>query len=268
MAGHSSRTASFALALLGCAAAAHAEPFSFALTGTLYQAKLSGAPIADGTPFVATALFDTSSPNLLSFIPGSAIYVPSQASITFGGTTYEIAPFSAATPYGVSVAIFDRTSPFPPSPEYGIGLIGNPILDGAGILADYINASPNFTIDQLVTTTFAASDYVGTGEQSGVCTDSVAVCEDPFAYHDNSVEPFLLTSNGVQSSLTFPDQVTLTNASYVNDPSAPPPGVPYPNIIINTVSTVSLTAVPEPSSWLLLGFGLTAVSMMGRVRRG
>lgn len=262
------RTASFLAVVFGCTSAARAEPFVFTLNGQLYGASLSGTPLADGTPFTETASFDTSTPNLLSYIPGSAAYVPSQAAIAINGTTYQITPFSAANPYGVAVAIFDQTSPFPVSPEYGVGLIGNPILDGAGILADFTNASPNFTVNQLVNATFAGSDYVGSGEVSGVCTDGVAICNNPNVYHNNSVQPFPLTSNGVQSSLTFPVILTLTNAAHVNDPNAPPPTATYANIIINTVSTASLTDVPEPSSWLMLGFGLTILSMIARVRRG
>ena len=265
MARRSWRIAASITLFVSCAGAAHAEPFEFTLNGELYGVSLGSTPLANGTPFTETALFDTSTPNLLSFIPGSAAYVPSAASITINGTNYQITPFAAATPYGVAVVIFDQSSPFPVSPEYGVALIGNPLLDGAGILADFTAASPNFTANNLVTTTFAGSDYVGSGEASGVCIDSAVVCNNPNVYHDNSVQPFPLTSNGVSTTLTFPDEVLITDINYVNDPNAPPPGA---TLITNAPSTAALADLPEPSSWLMLGFGLAAISMMARVRRG
>ena len=266
MTRHSWPAASLAIALLGTGAAAHAEPFAFTLTGTLYEAALSGTSIADGTAFTATALFDTSSPNLVPYIPGTAIYVPTQTSITFGGTTYQIAPFSAATPYGIGVAIFDPTSPFPPSPEYAVGLIGNPVLDGAGIVADFNASSPNFTVDQLVTTTFPTSNFVGAGNFSGICTDDPSICNNPNLERNSDIEPFPLTANGQSYSLTFGNNVILDYDQALDDPSSGS-SLPF-DTVISVPFTASLTDVPEPSSWLLLGVGVLMLTATHRFRRG
>ena len=79
-------------------------------------------------------------------------------------------PFDATHGAGVSVAIFDATTPFGPPGHYAVGLIQNPLADGAGIVADYLGATPAFTLASggVVPTTFTG--YVGVGVSSGVCT--------------------------------------------------------------------------------------------------
>ena len=259
------------LATVGLAALpARAEPFVYALSGTIYGASLgtgvttSGTAIPNGTPFTETALFDTSSPNLVN-IPGVAIYVPLQAAITLNGVTYQIAPYSASQPFGVGLAIFDQTSPFPAVPEYAVALIGNPILDGAGILGDFTTATPDFTIDNLVTTTFPASGFVGAGIFGGICADpNVSNCGNPYITQINDVEPFPLTAAGQSYSLILPDDEILNYA--LDDPNTGPAGA---GVIVNitTPFTASLTDVPEPGSWLLLAFGLAAFALNRRNRR-
>ena len=264
MADHSWRTVPFALAFLGYVASTHAEPFRFTLNGNFYGGfSLSGAPIADGTPFVETALFDTSTTNLLG-IPGTAVYVPSQASIMFNGTTYQIAPYSAAQPFGVTVSIFDRSSPFPVSPEYGVGLVGNNALAGAGIIADFLSATPNITAANLQTTIFPASAYVGSGIVPGACISAPSTCFTPAQVFD--VEPYPLTANGTAYSLTFPFAL-VTYVTQLSDPNAPE-AMGFPGLTIFTQSSASLTDVPEPTSWLILGVGLAAISIMAPMRRG
>lgn len=259
------RAAALLAVTLGAVPASHAEPFVFTLNGNFYGAySIAGAPIADGTPFTETARFDTLTPNLLASVPGSAIYVPSQASIAFGGTTYAIAPYAAAQPYGVAVVIFDRSSPFPFVPEYGVGLLGNPVPGGAGIIADFTSATPNITAGNLTSTVFPASSYVGSGVQSGQCISAPSTCFTPAQVED--VEPYPLTANGVAYALSFPSGPLVTYTPAANDPNAPPPG--FFSILIDTPSSASLTDVPEPSSWLMLGIGLAVMSTMYRRRRG
>ena len=259
------RAASLLAAVFGTTAAAHAEPFAFTLSGYLYGSALgvgmttTGTPIPDGTPFTETASFDTSSPNLVD-IPGLAIYVPSHAAITFGGTTYQIAPFSDALPTGVAVAIFDKNSPFPAAPEYAVALIGNPILEGAGILADFTTATPDFTIDHLVTTNFPASGFVGAGFGGGTCVDpSDPNCGSPYVTQVDNVEPFQLTAGGHAYSLILPNEENLNYA--LNDPNAAPENVAVV-VDITTPFTASLTDVPEPAALPVLMAALAACLML------
>jgi hypothetical protein len=241
--------------------AVHAEPFVFTLNGNFYGGfSLSGTPIADGTPFTETATFNTSTPSLLG-IPGTAVYVPSQATIAFNGTTYQLQPYSAAHPFGVTVDIFDQSSPFPATPEYGVGIVGNDAIAGAGIIADFLYATPNITAGHLTTTTFPTSAYVGSGIAPGICTSAPSACFTPAQTFD--VEPYALTANGTSYTLTFP-LALVTLASEINDPNAPPPGA---GLTINTPSSASLTDVPEPASALLLALGLTALTFTRSIRR-
>lgn len=259
-----------AFALLGVTLAAWAvatpsawaEPFRFTLNGNFYGGfSLSGTPIADGTPFTETAIFDTSTPNLLG-LPGTAVYVPSQATITFNGTTYQIAPYSASQPSGVTVAIFDQSSPFPVSPEYGVGLVGNNAIEGAGIIADFLTATPNISAEHLMTTTFPTSAYVGSGIASGICVSAPNTCFGPTQVVD--VEPYALTANGTSYTLVFP-LALVTLASQLNDPNAPE-AMGLSGLTIDTPSSASLTDLPEPSSWLMLGIGLAAIMFVRSAR--
>ncbi len=249
-------------ALTAATPSAKAEPFLFTLNGNFYGGfSLSGTPIADGTPFTETATFDTSTPNLLG-VPGTAVYAPSTAAITFSGTTYQIAPYSALNPTGVTVAIFDRSSPFPVSPEYGVGLVGNNAIEGAGIIADFLSATPNIGAGNLATTSFPASAYVGSGISSGICVSAPSTCFGATQILD--VEPYALTANGTAYTLTFPFAL-VTLASELNDPNAPQ-AMGLPGLTIETPSSASLTDVPEPSSWLMLCFGMTAIAFVRSAR--
>ena len=249
-------------ALAVIAPPAQAEPFLFTLNGNFYGGfSLSGTPIADGTPFTETATFDTSTPSLLG-VPGTAVYIPSQATIAFNGTTYQIAPYSAQQPFGVTVAIFDQSSPFPVTPEYGIGLVGNDAIEGAGIIADFLSATPNISAANLTTTTFPASAYVGSGIAPGVCLSAPSTCFTPTQVLD--VEPYSLTASGQSYTLTFPFAL-VTYAPEINDPNAPPPG--SGGLTIDIPSSASLTDVPEPRSLLMLAVGLVATSFLRAARR-
>lgn len=264
IASHRKAAALLGIALAALAVAAppaQAEPFLFTLNGNFYGGfLLSGTPIADGTPFTETAIFDTSTPNLLG-IPGTAVYVPSQATIAFNGTTYQIAPYSAAQPFGVTVSIFDRSSPFPASPEYGVGLVGNNQIAGAGIIADFLSATPNISAAHLTTTTFPASAYVGSGIFPGVCT-SAPNCFSATQVLD--IEPYSLTADGQSYTLTFP-LTNVTLESQLNDPNAPQ-ALGFPGLTIGTPSSASLTAVPEPRSVLMLAVGLATLTFVRRAR--
>jgi uncharacterized membrane protein len=248
---------------LASVGAVHAEPFVFTLNGNFYGGfSLSGTPIADGTPFTETATFNTSTPNLLP-LPGTAVYVPSQATIAFNGTTYQLQPYSAAHPFGVNVSIFDRSSPFPATPEYGVGIVGNDMIAGAGIIADFLSATPNISAANLMTTTFPASAYVGSGIFPGVCTSAPSTCFT--ATQTLDVEPYSLTANGQSYSLTFP-QALVTYYTELNDPNAPA-AMGVPGLTIYTTSSATLTDVPEPASALLLALGLTALTFVRSIRR-
>lgn len=124
------------------------------------------------TPFTINAWFDTSSPNLAPHSPpapppfaGFRAYAPSLATIAVGGKSYNIDTITTNPTAGITVAIFDQNS-FTPG-RYGVGILQEPPQDGAGIIGDFLGASPNFTAAAITPTAFTG--YFGVGYGSGVC---------------------------------------------------------------------------------------------------
>jgi len=154
------------------APAASAKTFQFVYTGTFNTADSltpqGAAPsnFTDPTPFIATALFDDSSPNLAApvMVPGFVAYSPISATLIVGGQTFNVATYNQNPTQGITVAVFDDTTPFMPG-HYATGFLQNPVADGAGFIGDWITSSPTFSATNLVPTVF--TDYQGVGYGSG-----------------------------------------------------------------------------------------------------
>ena len=151
------------------APAAPAETFQFTYTGAFNNTdalNLLGAPTTDfsgTTPFTATALFDDTSPNLAApvGIPGFVAYSPTSAALTVAGQTYNIATYNQNPTQGVTVAVFDGTTQLGPPGHYAVGLLQNPLADGAGFIGDFVTSTPTFNAAKLVPTDFTG--YFGVG---------------------------------------------------------------------------------------------------------
>ena len=242
-------------ALAGATAAAHAVPYELIYSGTfnstesLKLASASSRTFFSGTtPFTITAFFDDSSPNLLPPAPpflGFHAYIPSSATIRIGATTYSIDTAATNPTAGVTVSIFDRSQIFNPG-RYGIGLIANVLSDGAGIVGDFLSASPDYSVSALTPTTF--TDYFGVGHGSGPCASGAP----PACPHVDT--PWVLrdAANAVWS---------LTLGNYEEDyPTAHTPGA-----TVGPLNTAVIAAVPEPAT---LGLMLAGLAGMGAVTRG
>jgi hypothetical protein len=206
------------------------------------------------TPFTLRAFFDTSSPNLAPPSPpapppfaGFRAYSPSLATIDVGGQTYTIENFNTNPTAGMTVAIFDQNS-FNPG-RYGIGILQQPPQDGAGFVADFSGASPNFTVSSLVTTTYTG--YNGVGYGSGVCAGGPGVnCAiTPFVLHDSSNATWSLTLGNYEE--VYPGGV---------DPVGP-------GDLTGPLNQVQLIATPEPATLGIMGVALTLVFGLARRRR-
>jgi len=130
--------------------------------------------------------------------------------------------------------------------RYGIGLIANVLSDGAGIVGDFLSASPDYSVSALTPTTF--TDYFGVGHGSGPCASGAP----PACPHVDT--PWVLrdAANAVWS---------LTLGNYEEDyPTAHTPGA-----TVGPLNTAVIAAVPEPAA---LGLMLAGLAGMGAVTRG
>lgn len=239
---------SIAAMLLGvgtliAAPAADAGTFKLVYDGSFSSAdalNLQGSPtdyFPSSTPFTATALFDDSSPNLAAPVgtPGFVAYSPLSATLTVGGRTYNVATYAQDPVRGVTVAVFDDTTPYG-NGHYAIGLLQNPLADGAGFIGDWLSASPPFSAAHLVTTVF--TNYEGVGYGSGPNDVSGNPTVVPIPLSDATGNPYLLTLGNYDEQLAE--------------------GAP--------LNTAQLEAVPEPDSSIamLVGLGLIGISPLSR----
>ncbi len=142
----------------------------FGTTDSLTPAGGTQIPFGPRTPFELVASFDDSSPNLVAAlgITGFIAHSPISAQMTIAGTEYSVASFADDPIGGITIAIFDQTNPFVPG-KYGVGFIVDPVLDGAGIIGRFGDATTNFTVDALVGTEL--TDFIGAGFRSGPALD-------------------------------------------------------------------------------------------------
>ena len=207
------------------------------------------------TPFTIRAFFDTSSPNLVPPSPpapppfaGFRAYAPSLVTIDIGNQTYTMDSFTTNPTAGVTVAIFDQNS-FTLG-RYAIGILQQPPQDGAGIIGDFLGASPDFTVNALTSTTFTG--YAGVGYGSGVCLQGTgADCQV------NAITPFVLHNSANQTwALTLGNY----DEAYAAGPDAGSRDIDGP------LNQAQLVATPEPGTLGIVGIALAAVFGCARRR--
>lgn len=209
------------------------------------------------TPFTIRAWFDTNSPNLAPPSPpapppfaGFRAYSPSSAMIDVNGQTYTIENFEANPTAGLTVAIFDNSS-FTPG-RYAIGILQQPPQDGAGIVGDFSGASPDFTADALVATTFTG--YNGVGYASGVClVGTGGACQTaavtPFVLHNSAGQTWALTLGNYEEAY----------------PAGADAGAP--GRLAGPLNQAQLVAVPEPGTFAIAGAAVALLFGLARRRR-
>ena len=189
---------------------------------------VDGVTLAAFTKFEARAVFDNSTP-LLSIEPGAAAYAPSAFTLTLRGMLYDVTRVQDDPVYGQTVVIFDKTSPDANSsayrgvPHYGVGFFS---LGGGnvGVIGDWIGATQEVTLGELVPTKF--SQFYGVGYNQG---------------------PIRLMVNGVTATLQLndPPDYNSSDSSLVFYGS----NVGAPTIADNQAT---IEAVPEPASFVSL----------------
>jgi hypothetical protein len=262
-------------AATGWAGRADAEGFRLTLTGEFWQGESLGpangtlTPFSTATPFTFTALFNTSSPNLVANKPwpGFVAYEPTSLTLSVGGNIYQVEPYNAVQsatggPNGLSVAIFDYTTPFgnpagetpgttPNGFHVSVGLLQDPFHDGAGFTPDFLGSTPDINIAAtgLQPATWTGSYGVGFGP--GVC---LSACRTPNEV--DAVTPTPLTLNGVPYLLQWGSE-DVTFAPYAGAQSDPTD----PRIADGVGNTAVLTAAPEPGSLPLFGAALALLGI-------
>ncbi len=251
-----------ALALMLVPDVAHAASFELIYNGVFNsQDALNLASQSTPTNFTANtaftirAFFDTSSPNLAPPVPNSPFvgfraYSPSLATIDIGGITYSMDTFTTNPTAGVTVAVFDQNS-FTPG-RYAVGILQQPPQDGAGIIADFSGASPDFTVNTLTQTT-AFTGYNGVGYSSGVCLQGTGGnCQlaaiTPFILHNNANQTFALTLGNYEEA-------------YAGGSDAGEAGR-----IAGPLNQAQLVATPEPGTLGFVGVALAAAFGFARRR--
>jgi hypothetical protein len=232
---------------------ASAVPFELVYEGSFSPAEsLVGSSgndlITTTTPFIVRARFDTSSPDLsIPPLPGWVSYAPTSATIVIGGVSYSIVGYGADPLFGPTVNVFDRTNVFNPN-RYGVGFISNPLQDGAGFVADFSGANPDFVVTDLRSTQFVG--YNGAGFLSGVG------CFPP-GNPSCTFQPWTLRD---ATGATF--QLGFANRQEEFAEGAP-------------LARVQLNAIPEPGTLVLLMAGLVGIARIGsrkgcdrRIQRG
>ena len=244
------------------------------ITDTITNGTGTGAPtLTANEPFTLTGVFDTSGPNLIAGLPfpvnsGWVDYAPLSVTLTVGGKTFSVATYDPSIPGtggpGLTVAIFGDNTIFSPPPppfsHFAAGFIQNPIADGAGIVGDWTGVSQSYTVPNLVTTTYPASDFYGVGFGSGPCPmgNIGGIClplNDP---PPNAIVPIPL--DGGSFLLTLGTYDLNSPANNTDDPTHGP----YPNPIDSSLFFSAELTVPEPSTWALMLIGFAGLAIAGR----
>ena len=146
----------------------------------------------------------------------------------------------------MTVAIFDDTTPFGIDPtgvnHYAVGLLQDPLADGAGFIGDWLTASPTFSAAHLAPTEF--TDYVGVGYGSGYVTSRDAM-GNPLT---NAIVPIPLTDGAGKS-------YALMLGNYDAEAASSP------------LNTAKIQATPEPGAFAFFASGLAGGMVFLRQRR-
>ena len=184
---------------------------------------------------------------------------PLWVNLSVGGTTYSVATYTMSPSTGFAIDVFDQSQPFC-ADHYAVGVNQDPIDDGAGIIGDWLAATPDYTeaptppripppspLPPTLASNTTYSEFFGVGFGSGTCSSPGA-------------PPCITTPIPLDGGAKFLylETYDLTSTPYINDPESPPGAFPT-----DLIFTATLTVVPEPSTWAMMMLGLAGLGFAG-----
>ena len=237
------------LAVLALGAApARAEIYQLTYDGFFNPADtLNGVALGTTTPFVAQAVFDSTTTTPLE--PGAAQFRTLSFSLALGGVTYGVLASAEDPLNGQGVVLFDLSGPdanspsYLGTPHYGVGFfsLGN---GNTGVVGDWTAASAPVTVGQPGPAVF--NNFYGVGYNPGTLA--------------------LTAPDGTAAALVLNEGVGSNPADYNSgDPGLVFAGANAGQPIIAD-NAVQILQVPEPAAAAMLVTGLLALAGLRRRR--
>jgi hypothetical protein len=196
---------------------------------------------------------------------------------TFGvGMLAHAAPVTTTTlniTIGISVATFDDYLLFSSggvTEYYALGALPSTTLLPGGVLSRSYVVPGNFTTGYVTAIGLASSTDVVLGLGSGISNAAITSgWSSIFLSPEAAIATDLATANTAALTAFFTSELANNSADFIAYSSTPSTGnvAEFSSSQVGMLTVSSASTVPEPSTGVLLGFGVAAVILAGATRR-